>query len=55
MTWVKLCGLRTATDVFAAVDAGAIASEHEKKKIPEAIRMARVAAVREMRARDQSP
>ena len=47
--------LRGAFAAAAAVDAGAIASEHEKKKIPEAIRMARVAAVREMRARDQSP
>ena len=43
--------LREAYAAAAAVDAGAIAGEHEKKKIPEAIRRARVAAVSQVRER----
>jgi tRNA nucleotidyltransferase (CCA-adding enzyme) len=43
--------LREAYAAAAAVDAGAIAGEHEKKKIPEAIRQARVAAVSQVRER----
>jgi tRNA nucleotidyltransferase (CCA-adding enzyme) len=43
--------LREAYAAAAAVDAGAIADEHEKKKIPEAIRQARVAAVSQVRER----
>ncbi len=43
--------LRAAAAAAAAVDAGGIASEHDKKKIPEAIRRARVAAVRQVRDR----
>ena len=41
--------LREAYAAAAAVDAGAIAGEHDKKKIPEAIRRARVAAVSQVR------
>ena len=47
--------LRVAFAAAAAVDAGSIAGEHEKKKIPEAIRKARVAAVSAARSQDQSP
>ena len=41
--------LREAYAAAAAVDAGAIAGEHDKKKIPEASRRARVAAVSQVR------
>ena len=43
--------LREAYAAAAAVDAGAIAGEQEKKKIPGAIRRARVAAVSQVRER----
>ncbi len=43
--------LRAALAAAAAVDAGRVAAEHGKKKIPEAIRRARVAAVSEVRER----
>jgi tRNA nucleotidyltransferase (CCA-adding enzyme) len=43
--------LREAHAAAAAVDAGRVADEHDKKKIPEAIRRARVAAVSEIRER----
>lgn len=42
--------LRSALAAAAAVDAGRIASEHDRKKIPGAIRKARVVAVRAVRA-----
>jgi tRNA nucleotidyltransferase (CCA-adding enzyme) len=41
--------LRAAFAAAAAVDTGSIASEHDRKKIPEAIRRARVAAVSQVR------
>ncbi|MBT8109019.1 MAG: multifunctional CCA addition/repair protein [Gammaproteobacteria bacterium] len=41
--------LRAAFAAAAAVDAGSVAAEHDRKKIPEAIRKARVAAVSEVR------
>jgi tRNA nucleotidyltransferase (CCA-adding enzyme) len=47
--------LRDAFAAAAAVDAGSIASDHDRKKIPAAIRKARVAAVRAVRAQHQSP
>ena len=43
--------LREALAAAASVDAGSIAGEHDKKKIPEAIRRARVAAVSRVRDR----
>jgi tRNA nucleotidyltransferase (CCA-adding enzyme) len=43
--------LRAAFAAAAAVDTGSIASEHDRKKIPAAIRSARIAAVSEVRGR----
>ena len=43
--------LRAAFAAAASVDTGSIASEHDRKKIPEAIRRARVAAVSQVRGR----
>ncbi len=42
--------LRAAFTAAAAVDAGAIAAETDERRIPEAIRKARAAAIREARA-----
>ncbi|MDJ0814222.1 MAG: multifunctional CCA addition/repair protein [Woeseiaceae bacterium] len=54
-TYGQASHLRSAFAAAAAVDAGQVASKHDRKKIPAAIRKARVAAVREARGRDQSP
>lgn len=47
--------LQQAYTAAAAVDAASIAGEHEAGDIPEAIRRARIAAVKASRARDQLP
>ncbi len=47
--------LRKAFDAAAAVDAAAIAREHDAEAIPDAIRRARIAAVSAVRARAQLP
>jgi tRNA nucleotidyltransferase (CCA-adding enzyme) len=47
--------LREAFGAAAAVDAGSIASENDDRKIPQAIRAARIDAVTRIRAGRQSP